>query len=115
MKVHIAEPTFGMQIGEFETEGFVHDPKACGGQFCPFHNPSDHHMKAWPMNIRLDNRALTERICEHGVGHPDPDSVAFFERHGVKSMGVHGCDGCCREGGYEEVQSGRAVEGSKAE
>ena len=39
--------------------------------------------------------SLIERTCEHGVGHPDPDSLAYFERHGVTHMGSHGCDSCC--------------------
>jgi hypothetical protein len=29
-----------------------------------------------------------ERICPHGVGHPDPDDVFATDT-------VHGCDGCC--------------------
>ena len=61
---------------------------------CPFHNPSDHHMKDWVLNLRMSG--LTERVCAHGVGHPDPDSLAWFDR--IKpdhSLDVHGCDGCC--------------------
>jgi hypothetical protein len=82
-----------MQVGEINIR--THDEGACAGEFCCIHNPSDHKMKDWPKNIRLDNRALVERLCEHGVGHPDPDSVAFFESQGITHMGVHGCDGCC--------------------
>jgi hypothetical protein len=33
-----------------------------------------------------------ERICEHGIGHPDPDDRRI--RTG-EDMGDHGCDGCC--------------------
>jgi hypothetical protein len=44
-----------------------------------------------------------ERICPHGVGHPDPDHLAFVEeRYGTDEASVesvHGCDGCCRPGG----------------
>jgi hypothetical protein len=37
-----------------------------------------------------------ERICSHGVGHPDPDDIAFKFENGLDdAMGVHGCDGCC--------------------
>lgn len=32
-----------------------------------------------------------ERICPHGVGHPDPDCMY------AKRDTVHGCDGCCLE------------------
>jgi hypothetical protein len=65
---------------------------------CPIHAPSDHHMKDRPLNWRPD-RYLMERICEHGIGHPDPDHMArvrllkgdeFADGHGI-----HGCDGCC--------------------
>lgn len=73
----------------------VHDESVCKGQYCPFHNPSDHHMVDWPIFIRAST--LVERICEHGVGHPDPDSLAYFVRIGEEYMGVHGCDGCCCE------------------
>ena len=76
----------------------VHDRADCTGA-CPIHSPSDHHMRDWPLHWRQDRR-LMERICPHGVGHPDPDHLAFTERlHGVKAArleGDHGCDGCCR-------------------
>lgn len=79
----------------------THDPARCAGENCVVHNPSDHHMNTWPVNIRLDRRyALAERICPHGVGHPDPDSLAYIEMEVGPSAAVdaiHGCDGCCRE------------------
>lgn len=46
------------------------------------------------MNWRDDTKVM-ERICAHGVGHPDPDARAFAERQGDAWFGVHGCDGCC--------------------
>ena len=64
----------------------VHSKKDCVGPHCPIHNPSDHHMKDWPTHWR-DDLGILERICEHGVGHPDPDDV--------HADPVHGCDGCC--------------------
>ncbi len=93
-KANIAEPVFGVQ-----TTGTVriHSVTSCLGRRCPFHNPSNHHMVDWPMNVRLDRQALVERTCSHGVAHPDPDSLAYFERSGIKYMGIHGCDGCCTE------------------
>ena len=69
----------------------VHSPDECVGQPCVVHNQSDHHMREWPLHWRGD-RAMFERICPHGVGHPDPDHLAF--RPGDN---VHGCDGCCIE------------------
>lgn len=75
----------------------VHDKEDCKGRHCCIHNPSDHHMKDWPTNWRSD-RGLMERICpEHGVGHPDPDDLAFKELMGINASveAVHGCCGCC--------------------
>lgn len=86
----------------------VHDPDRCQGQYCVVHNPSDHHMIGWPLKHRIDRTVelafritytLTERICAHGVGHPDPDSVAYARALGgdefADAEAVHGCDGCC--------------------
>jgi hypothetical protein len=46
-----------------------------------------------PMVLR--EGGLVERVCLHGVSHPDPDSVAHFDRRGISGLGEHGCDGCC--------------------
>lgn len=73
----------------------VHDAMACAGRGCALHNPSDHHMRDWDIVVREDKGSLFERICSHGVGHPDPDSLAYFIANGDDWMGVHGCDGCC--------------------
>jgi hypothetical protein len=50
---------------------------------------SVHSMRSFPTHFRFD-RYLMERICPHGVGHPDPDDPQSA------IDGVHGCDGCCR-------------------
>ena len=65
----------------------VHSMYDCDGNFCCIHNPSDHHMKTWTQYYREDRR-MTERICPHGVGHPDPDDPTTDR--------IHGCDGCCK-------------------
>jgi len=70
----------------------VHSKDDCKNDHCCVHNPSDHHMRDWPQNWRED-RNLMERICPHGVGHPDPDDPKA--NHPYHSM--HGCDGCCHE------------------
>lgn len=72
---------------------WVHDEEKCSGS-CPIHKPSKHHMRGWALNWRQDTKIM-ERLCCHGIGHPDPDSVAFGELHGKTHLGVHGCDGCC--------------------
>jgi hypothetical protein len=48
-------------------------------------------MRSFRQHWRGD-RDMMERICTHGIGHPDPDD--FRIRMGFDS-GVHGCDGCC--------------------
>lgn len=55
--------------------------------------PSTHHMNTWGIRWREDKRTA-ERICGHGLGHPDPDCVSFHARMG-QDVSVHGCDGCC--------------------
>lgn len=69
----------------------VHDPSVCAGQPCTIHNRTKHHMRSFPQHFRYD-RDMMERICPHGIGHPDPDDFRF--RTGV-DRGAHGCDGCC--------------------
>lgn len=105
-----------------EVEGLmlenVHPADNCAGQRCVIHNPSDHHMRGWQLLWR-DDRSIFERVCPHGVGHPDPDQFEFWEKAAKawrpsiaadviddpypstrgnpwEGMGVHGCDGCCR-------------------
>lgn len=75
----------------------VHNKEDCKGEYCCIHNPSDHHMKDWPLHWR-DDRGLMERICPCGIGHPDPDDLAFKKRMGVniKIESIHGCCGCCQ-------------------
>ena len=71
--------------------GGVHDPAKCEGENCVIHNPSDHSLRYARTHWRRD-RGIMERICKHGVGHPDPDSPWPIGSH----QWVHGCDGCCR-------------------
>ena len=78
----------------------THKPDECWGEFCTIHKMSDHHMRHLPQHWR-DDRGIMERICEHGVGHPDLDSPW---KEGDWQW-VHGCDGCCLgPNGYEVVQ-----------
>lgn len=76
----------------------VHDPEACAGHHCVIHNPSDHSMRAFPTYWRADRR-LMERICPHGIGHPDPDDLAHKTRgmseQSARYESSHSCDGCC--------------------
>jgi hypothetical protein len=74
----------------------VHAQKDCRGPVCPIHNPTPHHMREWPMIWRGDRQSF-ERVCEHGISHPDPDDQeAKLFIQGFMD-GVHGCDGCCEQ------------------
>jgi hypothetical protein len=66
----------------------VHPEDQCAGEHCTVHNPSDHHMRHMPQHWRSD-RGIMERICEHHVGHIDPDEISPDT--------VHGCchEHCC--------------------
>jgi hypothetical protein len=80
------EPFTGQMVPEGASALMnVHDESKCFGSTCLIHNPSDHALKDWPYHWRGDIGVM-ERICPHGIGHPDPDSL------GPKT---HGCDGCC--------------------
>lgn len=72
----------------------VHDPYLCQGRGCSIHHPSDHHMRDWP-KVWRDFHMYFERQCPHGLGHPDPDDMAYHVSKGTDDGGVHGCDGCC--------------------
>ena len=74
----------------------LHAPVQCMEGYCTIHNPSPHHMREWTINIR--ESGMAERLCEHGIGHPDPDSIAWLKRSfgpDAEYFGIHGCDGCC--------------------
>lgn len=75
--------------------GNTHDPTDCMARACAIHNhPSDHPLKDAPLFWRAD-RGILERICEHGVGHPDRDSAEYLTSIGKDYENIHGCCGCC--------------------
>jgi len=78
---------------------FCHPLARCEGHACCVHNPSDHHMRGWRQHWRDDAQKM-ERLCPHGIGHPDPDDLAYQEQvchANVALARIHGCDGCCSE------------------
>lgn len=85
----------------------VHSPTSCESRGCAVHNhPTNHRLKDAPMNWRED-RGILERICEHGVGHPDIDSALYLDSIGAGYQNIHACHfegpystkSCC---GYED-------------
>lgn len=69
----------------------THRASDCMGHYCTIHNRSDHSMRSFPQWWRND-RGIMERICPHGIGHPDPDDYKVMLS---KAEQIHGCDGCC--------------------
>lgn len=64
----------------------IHLSSECAGRTCLVHNPTDHHMRHWPL-LWDSNQQLFLRLCRHGYAHPDPDGWGSKE---------HPDDGCCR-------------------
>jgi hypothetical protein len=83
-------------IGDIAVES-IHRAEVCKGQPCPFHSPTDHHMKDWTMTFA---GGLIYRYCPHMQYHPDPDSLADAAARGYRrDIDAHeegDCDGCCR-------------------
>lgn len=79
----------------------VHKPTtACFERACVVHNPSDHHMRPWPLQaMHAVAQGFQVRVCVHSYAHPDPDSLAYFESVGrlpaFYKHHPHACDGCC--------------------
>lgn len=96
-------PSLSLEVLEGGEKIFCHWPETCAGQVCCIHNRTDHHMRAWAQHFLFD-RKMMERICPHGVGHPDPDESAITDR-------VHGCDGCCSDAlaGVDQMAELRAT------
>lgn len=84
-----------IQLNERDIIQGVHHKENCTG-YCYIHNKSKHPLRHNPLKINLEN-GLLERICEHGIGHPDIDYLNAREESGedITFMGVHSCDGCC--------------------
>lgn len=84
---------FGAAVRELVN---IHPETACTGRPCVIHSPTDHHMRGWRLLWR-DDRRIFERLCpEHGIGHPDPDQIPYWEETGQLANTIHGCCGCCR-------------------
>lgn len=72
----------------------THERNETCAQGCVIHNRTNHHMRWWPLHWRGD-RGMFERICDCGIGHPDPDQGPYWSYSGQDWQWVHGCCGCC--------------------
>lgn len=77
----------------------IHGKEGCNGKPCAFHNPTNHHMNSWPLDLNKEKNLLFERVCKHGVRHPDPDSYNYLsslEPSKSAELMNHDCDNCCK-------------------
>jgi hypothetical protein len=106
---HDTEEYFRTDTGQYIYRVHEYSDECESG--CVIHNPSYHTMRSFPTHYRED-RQLMERICPHGVGHPDPDSMAWLAKNfGLRKAEVelvHGCDGCCH-GAYARLDAIRTA------
>ncbi|HEX5532935.1 MAG TPA: hypothetical protein VFX33_04265 [Actinomycetales bacterium] len=87
------DPLWGIHQGVAVLRN-VHSPTRCTGKACVVHNTTDHHMREWPLTWRGDLGTF-ERLCPHGIGHPDPDALGCLVSTQGPTAGIHGCDDCC--------------------
>lgn len=102
LKTELWVDGFGNQV---EVHERTQDCLDCG---CCIHNPSDHPLRDAPQLWRQAGMfdikpSHMERVCEHVVGHPDPDGLAYLRRIGkhdlADALAMHACDGCCSHAG----------------
>lgn len=83
-----------VQLSDDLTIVNVHDPAACAEQFCAIHRPSNHPLCKSP---RTFTTGLVQRVCRHGVKHPDPDSIAWLKRSdGWATAELRAKHNCCK-------------------
>lgn len=78
-------------------DGFLrtHSPDECSDHPCAIHNTSSIHRLSMAPLFWRDDIKILERICSHGVGHPDKDAADYLTSIGKGAANIHGCDGCC--------------------
>jgi phage tail protein X len=87
-------------LKEMRLVGIHPETDDCHQFGCVVHHWSKHHMREMPLYWR-DDAGKFERICPHGIGHPDPDGANYLKRRfGEENEStfyalVHGCCGIC--------------------
>ena len=69
----------------------MHRKDTCATPVCAVHARSNHVLRYGPQCWNAQ-RYIMERVCGHGVRHPDPDDVRIWTG---ADNGFHTCDGCC--------------------
>lgn len=68
----------------------VHSALDCAGRECIIHSPKPRDTDDWPLLWRGD-RAIFERICPHGTGHPDAAQFEYWHEQDEDWQRIHGC------------------------
>lgn len=92
----------------------THSQTRCALGPCVIHNRTAHHMRSW-WAIWLEDRKIVERICPHGIGHPDPDQFGYWRDTDQLWQATHGCDGCCDSSVIQGELAPLAIKGELAE
>lgn len=103
--------TYMQKKGKVHTKAQCRETRKAGGpKNCVIHKPSLHRLTGARQILR--SSGLIEDQCEHGIGHPNPDSAAYFNwLQDTDSWFVHGCDGCCGPLQQDEVSKYDYLEG----
>ena len=56
-----------------------------------------YELPSWAVAQTIRETGLVEDMCKHGIGHPNQKWLAKHDYDGKLMMGIHGCDGCCRQ------------------
>lgn len=96
-------PVFRYNDAIFLPDGTLlvtHPEHACRGTHCCVHNPSDHPLRDAPL-VWLPRLRSLDRICTHGIRHPDRDDFAYKASQRLSPLllallSAHDCDDCCR-------------------
>lgn len=91
----------------------VHPREMCEGHPCCIHAPSAHPLVNAPTHWSMGHGwiddddgvdfwqrgEIMQRICPHGVFHPDPDDLTFIREtkgeEAAERLAEHECCGCC--------------------
>lgn len=83
--------TYELESGEILFN--VHKPEKCAGRPCAIHGASEHPLAEKPRSWK---HGQIYRTCEHGVEHPDFDSLAYLlDRQGWLFAQHRCCEGKC--------------------
>lgn len=95
VKVHLLKGD-SHGISQRKMDLAVHPPDRCLG-VCVIHNPSENHMRDWPMMWSVPDMCMF-RECSHHVWHPDYDHIDYAMRAGhPTTFAFHTCceEKCC--------------------